>query len=160
MKTFLRKDTIKFSTTIIALIVALTSCSSLGEVQEIRQINYGTSFGECVGYCKRDLNMEKGTLTYKCSGWADTIKTITHTKSLPDSVWNSLRAALNINEFLKLQKVIGCPDCADGGAEWLEIELNTGTRHKVTFEYNREPQTLKLCMPALRRLQADNNCDL
>lgn len=160
MRTVFQKNTVKFSTMIVALIVVFTACSSLGEIQEIRQINYGTSFGECVGYCKRDLSLKKGMVTFNCSGWSDTIQTITHSRSVSDSVWNSIRVALNISEFIKLQEVIGCPDCADGGAEWLEIELNTGSKHKVTFEYNREPQTLKSCIPALRQLQADNNCDI
>jgi hypothetical protein len=50
---------------------------------------------------------------------------------------------LNINDFFDLPTTIGCPDCADGGAEWIEIELVDGGKHKVTFEYRHEPEKVK-----------------
>ena len=39
-----------------------------------------------------------------------------------------------MDSFFILDERIGCPDCADGGSEWIEI----GTKnkiYKVTFEY-------------------------
>ena len=47
-----------------------------------------------------------------------------------------------MNSFFELPETIGCPDCADGRAEWLEIELMNGEKHKVTFEYRNEPASL------------------
>lgn len=143
----------------ICAMIMLTSCASLFDVKEIKQISYGTSFGECIGYCKHNLNIKKGSITYNCSGWIDTLQTITRTETIPDSVWNLVSTGLKINEFMDLPEVIGCPDCADGGAEWLEIELNGGTKHKVTFEYNHEPQALKFYIPFLRQLMEKNNCE-
>lgn len=35
---------------------------------EIVQVKYGTSFGECIGYCKHDLAFKMGEITYSCSG--------------------------------------------------------------------------------------------
>lgn len=66
--------------------------------------------------------------------------------------------SLNTNGFLALPTTIGCPDCADGGAEWLEIELKNGIKHKVTFEYNNEPSLLKDYILKLREMLNANDC--
>jgi hypothetical protein len=159
MKTIQRKNAERFSIVIISLMIMLTSCATAGDVSEIKQINYGTSFGECIGYCKRDLNMRKGLIAYNCTGWIDTIQPITRTETFSDSLWNSVGLNLKLNAFFDLPGVIGCPDCADGGAEWLEVEMNSGSKHKVTFEYGNEPQTLKSCLPVLRELLVKNSCN-
>ena len=38
-----------------------------------------------------------------------------------------------MDSFFILEERIGCPDCADGGSEWIEILANNKT-YKVTFE--------------------------
>jgi hypothetical protein len=159
MKTNQRTAVRVFSFIIIFFVIMFTSCTTVSDVSEIKQINYGTSFGECIGYCKHDISIRKGLITYNCSGWIDTIHTITRTETLSDSLWNSVRANLKLNAFLDLPEVIGCPDCADGGAEWLEIVLNSGAKHKVTFEYGNEPQTLKSYLPVLREMLTKNSCN-
>lgn len=55
------------------------------------------------------------------------------------SQWETLVKNIDYNTFRKLPAVVGCPDCADGGAEWLEVRLTDGTLHKVTYEYGIEP---------------------
>jgi hypothetical protein len=37
-------------------------------------------------------------------------------------------------------KTIGSHDCADRGAERIAIELSSGKKHKVTFEFINEPE--------------------
>ena len=51
--------------------------------------------------------------------------------------------------FRNLEEVIGCPDCADGGAEWIEITTKD-LNHKVTFEYNNEPEEMQDYIEILR----------
>jgi hypothetical protein len=41
-----------------------------------------------------------------------------------------------------MDTVIGCPDCADGGAEWLELGFEKEVK-RVTFEYMHEPDAYK-----------------
>jgi hypothetical protein len=122
---------------------------------QIKQISYGTSFGMCVGYCKSDilLRLGLGLVIYSLSGWNDTVKTITCTETLTDESWNSYKNSLNPNDFFKLEETIGCPDCADGGAEWIEIEVISGKKHRVTFEYMNEPEELKSLVIGLRELK-------
>ena|SRR5690554_4911237 len=118
---------------------------------QIKQISYGTSFGMCVGYCKSDILLKLGFVTYSRSGWNDTVETITYTEALADESWNSYKKGLKPNDFFKLDETIGCPDCADGGAEWIEIEVVSGKKHRVTFEYMNEPKELKNYVMGLRK---------
>lgn len=130
----------------------IISCSVNEVSNEIIQVKYGTSFGECVGYCKMDLTISAGLVKFDKSGWIDTIRTVTFTKIQDESNWYFFQSELKVTSFLDLPPVIGCPDCADGGAEWLEIELANGVKHKVTFEYKNEPALVKDYISRLRKL--------
>jgi hypothetical protein len=66
---------------------------------------------------------------------------------------------LTIKDFFELPQTIGCPDCTDGGAEWLEIELADGRTHKLIYEYGNEPALLKNSVAILRKLMSKNNCN-
>jgi len=116
------------------------------------QVRYGTSFGECIGYCKQNITVISGLVVYNKSGWIDTVETIICSESLADKTWDSLTSELDIDSFMDLDERIGCPDCADGGAEWLEVELKNGDKHKVTFEYYNAPSELESYIPVLRNL--------
>jgi len=133
------------------LIVIANSCTK-EESEKLVKLNYGTSFGMCVGYCKKSMSLEAGSITYNRSGWINTIEPITCKEELENSNWIFINKQLDITEFLKLQETIGCPDCADGGAEWIEIEALNGNKHKVTFEYMHEPPEMKGYIDKLREL--------
>jgi len=124
---------------------------------EISQIKYGTSFGMCVGYCKREILLKSGSVTYSRSGWIDTIETISCTELLSELSWNSFKSVLDSKKFFELPQIIGCPDCADVGSEWIEIEALSGKKHKVTFEYMNEPDELKDCIIGLREQIVESN---
>ncbi len=115
-------------------------------------IAYGTSFGECVGYCSVTLQASENELTLIKSGWDEELPTLIYTRSMKSVLWDSLTSALLIENFDTLQSVYGCPDCADGGAEWIEISSNN-LEHKVIFEYGNEPEYLKEYVSLLRRLE-------
>lgn len=136
-----------------------TTCVEDNDNNLISEIRYGTSFGMCGGYCKHDLMMSQNSSTYRCSGWTEDVAPITKTEKTDGQLWNSINNDLNLDAFFDLPEVIGCPDCADGGAEWLEIVLSTGETHKVTFEYFNEPASLKLEIELLREKLSENNCN-
>lgn len=123
----------------------------------IAKINYGTSFGECVGFCRKQLSVNADSVHFTAFCDACTTPFLQRKDSIrkPTKVqWDSLRSIIPVNDFNKLAPVIGCPDCADGGAEWLELILTSGEKHKVTFEYNNEPTELRQYIPQLRRLMS------
>jgi len=128
------------------------------ENSDIIQLNYGTSFGECLGYCKREMTLKSGLITYNCSSWNSSIQPINRNYELNNINWNNVKLNLNTTDFFALPAIIGCPDCADGGGEWMEIVLLNGSKHKVTFEYHNEPALLKTYIIKLREMLATNEC--
>jgi len=144
----------------IILISACILCASCSNEinNKIIQLNYGTSFGECIGYCKHELTIKQDSTTFHCSGWSQQYPALTFHETITPAVWDSVKANLNIKSFFDLQEVIGCPDCADGGAEWLEIKLTNGDIHKVTFEYGNEPALLKNHISWYREKLSKNEC--
>ncbi|MCX6213188.1 hypothetical protein [Spirosoma sp.] len=115
-------------------------------------IRTGTSFGMCVGYCKHDYVISGTTLMLTQTSQARTqnqnpAKTCQTT--IPQAVWDTLRAAANPTLFIQKPEQLGCPDCADGGAEYIEMEAN-GQKHRVTFEYGATIPGFEPLVTALR----------
>lgn len=137
------------------IIMFLTACSNDVIYKNIAQINYGTSFGECIGYCKHDVIIKSKAATYQCYSWNHSDQILTKDTILNSSVLDSIYS-INTTSFFKLPETIGCPDCADGGAEWLEIILLNGKKYKVTFEYHNEPTQLKNQIIKLREILSKN----
>ena len=126
---------------------------------QVEYLSYGTSFGECLGYCVREV-VVSGGITFTKSGWdmegslPDSSCSLVFIRSpLPDYLDD-----LNLDDFLEMHETIGCPDCADGGAEWLELGFENEVK-RVTFEYMNEPAEFKNLIPSLRELMASfNDC--
>ncbi|MVM29872.1 hypothetical protein GO755_07500 [Spirosoma sp. HMF4905] len=100
-------------------------------------IRTGTKFGMCIGTnCVKDFvfNGTSVTLTQKDIQPREqpTSKSCESTISLAD--WQTLKANANLDTFSKQSTILGCPDCADGGAEYVEIQIGD-QKHRVTFPY-------------------------
>ena len=135
----------------------LISCNTELD-KRIQKVNYGTSFGECIGFCRKQLSITADSVHFTAFCDACMSPTIVRKDSLcaiNKLQWDSLRSRILVNAFNVLPNVIGCPDCADGGAEWLELILNNGEKHKVTFEYYKEPTELNQYLPILRRISSN-----
>ena len=78
-------------------------------------------------------------------------KTCQTTISLAD--WNTLKAAANLDTFGKQPATLGCPDCADGGAEYVELQISEQT-HRVTFEYGKTIPGFETLVNTLRAQRA------
>ena len=117
------------------------------------KIRYGTSFGFCLGYCTKGIEVSKAQVKFTKSSRQDSLKAKTCTKPIDDTAWSALAKKIDYKRFSDLKEVIGCPDCADGGSEWIEIEAGN-SKHKVVFEYGNEPEPVKEYIDELRELQA------
>ena len=122
-------------------------------LEEIEHINYGTSFGFCSGYCVNTIRINTNEVTLKKTGTGNNLlPEITYKEVLEPTVLEELFDKIDFDAFLALDKIIGCPDCADGGTEWIEIKTKNKT-HKVTFEYfTNEIETLIDIINPLREL--------
>lgn len=98
---------------------------------------YGQSFGYCIGKCHQQITLNGTKIEFlvkerSIGGSPEIIEKFNET--LPQTTINSISKALNEKTFFELKEVYGCPDCADGGMEWIEIINNKDQKHKVTFE--------------------------
>ena len=126
---------------------------SLGTNEDANVVRWGTSFGMCAGYCREDLVVEGTEVTLTRRGWQTTLPTTTAEKPITQTAWRQLVDNIDTDTFRSLQDVYGCPDCADGGAEYIEIQTDDFTK-RVTFEYGKGPEQLQAALQRLRALRA------
>ena len=127
---------------------------SQGEVPLV--IRSGESFGFCAGYCRHELELDGTAIRFKALpglGGPQPAERF-YEGELDQELWNELLKALNETTVRQLDDVIGCPDCADGGAEWIEIEDESGKK-RVTFEYGNGPDEIKALVDQLRTVREE-----
>jgi hypothetical protein len=117
-------------------------------------IRWGTSFGMCVGYCRQELEISGSLVKLTLQSW-DTLRLPTQVITQPISAdaFDQLLKRINDVRIEQLQDVYGCPDCADGGAEWVELE-SADFKKRVSFEYNRDPARLEVVLAELRAIRS------
>lgn len=107
----------------------------------------------CAGKCYNELIVEKNAVVLKQierRGRGDEPEIIEHRD---DTRLSRIKADLNHfpkKKFLKLQDVYGCPDCADGGAEWLEVQFSDGRVKNVKFDYGSSVEGFEEIISSLR----------
>ena len=142
-------------------IIVMYGCDALPFNDESPQeeavvIRSGESFGFCAGYCRHEVELDGNNVRFKALpgfGGPQPAERF-YEAELDQELWNDLLKALNAAAVHQLDDVVGCPDCADGGAEWLEIEDETGTK-RVTFEYGKGPAEVKALVDQLRTLREE-----
>jgi len=130
------------------------TCIGQNNIYSITFIKHGTSFGECSGYCYHETKYDSSMITSYSKSWGkgpnNKIPDKLDTLIIDKNKWNSIIKSINLIEFNKLPTTIGCPDCTDGGAEWIEI----GTRdkiYKVEFEYGVDIKAITELLKLLRQ---------
>lgn len=144
----------KTTVVFLLLLITLGRCTQSKDISaegssDALIIRTGTSFGFCVGYCQKEYVFRETdvTLTQTSRSPVQPVKTCQTALSQAD--WNALKAAANVTVLSQQPETLGCPDCADGGAEF--IELQTGEqKHRVTFEYGKTIPGLEPLVDALR----------
>jgi hypothetical protein len=130
-----------YSISILLFISVLYSCSSTKNISSVTYIKHGSSFGMCRGYCFKESTYtpQEKIMFSKAYGRTDPAE-------FPDK---SDTLILVVDSFFLLDKTIGCPDCADRGAEWVEIMSNNKV-HKVVFDFGKEPSGMNDLLKLLR----------
>lgn len=101
----------------------------------------GWSFGFCLGSCAADLEIDGDELVVTGRGRADEPPLYVNRGSLTDEGRARLDDAMAGLSEASLEPVYGCPDCADGGAAWLEF-VSGGESQRVEMEYGDPPDAL------------------
>ena len=122
------------------------------------QINSGTSYGECWGYCVFELELDNSSALFKASSWGwdpyGELPDLILEDNLNQIVWQQLVDLIDFEYFQSLDDVYGCPDCADGGAEFIEI-IYDGVIKLVTFDAYTEIDGIQELTLLLRDLRTD-----
>ncbi|MBI3440178.1 MAG: hypothetical protein HY054_16260 [Proteobacteria bacterium] len=121
-----------------AVVLSLGACATAPAISstQVRQVVSTTSFGMCVGYCSTRLEISQAgaVLTRSSRGGRGGA-------SLPDqrfeaalsaSEWREISQLAAHTDLSRLPDTIGCPDCADGGAESLTIA--GASERTISFE--------------------------
>lgn len=139
--------------TLCLLLIAAGCSTTPAETVNAHAIRWGSSFGMCVGYCTQVLEAtpERLRLTRSSRDPGD-YPTRTVERPITAAEWQSLRSALEDAPFLRLEETHGCPDCADGGAEWVEV-VEPALEKRVTFEYGESPREIADLVASLRALR-------
>jgi hypothetical protein len=130
---------------VFLILFSTSSCEEISITKDAElTITGGQSFGFCIGPCFQTLTVNgynrevKFYVRYtESKGNQNILKEETYTETLKEKDWEDImNAASNIEGFSALDEVYGCPDCADGGAEFIEIIKNDKVR-RVTFEFGK-----------------------
>ena len=110
------------------------------DMKNIRSISNGLSFGMCRGYCQRSINITSNPILVVASKEPNFAQKpyppVKQQYPFSSAQWNELVALVHLNSFTKLADTIGCPGCADGGIEYIQVNWTGGSK-RVTFESGR-----------------------
>ncbi|MEM1134664.1 MAG: hypothetical protein AAGI07_02410 [Bacteroidota bacterium] len=120
-------------------------------------IKSGTKFGFCLGYCFNELiiypeleaSFEKRSNIPNDKDYPTVIVDAVVSQATYDSIAN----VIDFTAFNNLADTLSdCLDCADGGAEWIEI-IQAGNTKKVVFDAGADVEGFDELLAILRRLR-------
>jgi hypothetical protein len=138
--------------------VTLAACSTESRVAgptdpvPVTAIRTTTSFGFCLGYCRATLEVTANGMTYIEESPRGGLPPVRRTAEVSASEWRLLTESVNRAAFEALPATVGCPDCADGGAESLEV-LSRDWQRGVTFEFGATIPQLEPLLERMRMLR-------
>lgn len=120
----------------------------------VTKITSTTSFGMCAGYCKTTLELTSGQAVLTREGWGrgtagGNLPAERTQAAVSAKDWQEIAELAAAAKIETLPDRIGCPDCADGGAESLTI-VGTGRNKTIAFDHGAD---IKEAQPLLKRVR-------
>jgi hypothetical protein len=142
---------------VVAVALILPACGNgVQATAGVGRVVSTTSFGMCVGYCSTRLEISEGeaVLVRSARGGrgAPDLPDQRFTETLTQSEWHEIARLAAETKLDGLPSVIGCPDCADGGAESLTIEGPGGAK-TITFEHGAAVEQAQSLLDRVRALR-------
>jgi hypothetical protein len=84
--------------------------------------------------------------------WGQTHLDKIETSKINKNYWQKMINSIDIKAFYMLPHILGCPDCLDGGAEWLTI----GTKDNewnVEFDYGSDTVSTKKLLSIINQIK-------
>lgn len=139
----------------VLVVSCLVACKSVStEPSAVTKVTSTTSFGMCIGYCRTTLEIterEAVLISEQLMRGAGADLPLRRVATpLSTQEWQEIAAAAAAAQIDTLPDRIGCPDCADGGAETLTI-VGPGRDKTVAFDFGA---TIAEVQPLLDRVRA------
>ena len=115
-----------------------------------------TSFGMCLGYCRSALEITADHVVYRLFDDRTHMPPLERIAPISAAEWQSLASAVSREKVQALPAVIGCPDCADGGAESIEVLARDWT-HAVTFGFRTDVPQLQPLLDRVRTVRDEQD---
>jgi hypothetical protein len=136
------------------LILSLSGCGKTPtDATAIATIRATTAFGFCVGYCRTSLDITAEQAVFVKQSLRGELPDVRRTLPITAAEWKGLVDAVDRKRLEALPAVVGCPDCADGGAESVEV-VGADWRKGVSFDHGANLTELQ---PLLGRVRAVRN---
>lgn len=129
-----------------------TASENEGRKESTLVIRTGTTFGRCIGYCIHSVQITPEKIEFYQADQRKRRPKITGTRRISEETWQALTALIELEEFTALPEVVGCPDCDDGGMEWIEISYGDTTK-RVEFEYHTSIPKIDGLIKMLREIR-------
>jgi len=148
---FLKADSLypcEYTKEKLSAIYALTNLTK-DSSNDILFIKHGTSFGMCDGYCYNETKFTNDSIIKVVESRDKALPDKYETVKMDKNKWQQMINAIDIKAFYMLPHTMGCPDCTDGGAEWLIIATSKN-EWKVEFDYDSSTVTTKKLLSIIR----------
>ena len=117
------------------------------------RIRSGTDMARCHGYCDTELYLDSTTAVFvERSILFEKFPERSERVEITAAEWNDLAHAADTSGIMKLDSTIGCPGCADGGIEWIEVRSVEGTK-QVVFPLGAEVPAIADLLEKIRAIR-------
>jgi hypothetical protein len=142
----------------VTLILIVANCRHPTTITgDVLRIVSTTSFGMCAGYCKTTLEITEGAAVLTRETWSrgpgGDLPVQRFPVSLTAAEWQDIVDAAVAATIEALPDTIGCPDCADGGAESLTI-VGTHRNKTINFDHGADVREAARLLARVRGLRA------
>ena len=101
-------------------------------------LTHGVSFGKCDGpYCVTVSILRDSGGEFVNHGWTDEHPEERTPISVDDAQWARIWSVVDIDVLSAMDEVYGCPDCFDGGKEWILVDNDLGFSKLIEFEAHK-----------------------
>jgi hypothetical protein len=146
-----------FGWVLAAFVIGFAACGGATQRPAVIKVSSTTSFGMCAGYCKTRLEIAPDQAVLTQEGWergeGESPPARALVIALSAQEWQEIADAAAAARIEGLPETIGCPDCADGGAESLTIE-SAGRSKTITFDHGAEIEEAHALLERVRTLRA------
>ncbi len=134
----------------LAFLLLFSACSK--DDTTVYRISQGAFTCQCFGECLSLVTITEGAFQFSTYQTCDPASTIQRDcgEFLPAPEFQAIASLVDWQAFRQLEETIGCPDCNDGGGQWVEISRG-GEVHRVTYEADAPPPELAELLAELSR---------